>query len=232
VFERIVAPQPRVPAESTPPLLASVVCHVAIAAFAMGVLAHAASNPADDDERTEHAVRALLPLLPSSAPPDQTTLTWTGGTSIGGGESRPRDGEGRGLGTRRGTGRTRTRTVPGAELGPPDAGGIQEVYAFDAELDHPVARHPLAGSPEYPPELLARGVEGHVVAEFTVDAEGRADSSSLVIAESTHPGFAAAMRAAMPRLRFVPAEHRGRHVSQRVQKRFLFRIEVEDSVRT
>jgi TonB family protein len=229
VFERIVAPRPRVPAESTPPLLASVACHVAIAALLMGVLAHAA---APDDEGAEHAVATLLPLLPSSAPPEETTLTWTGGTSIGDGEARPRDGEGRGVGTRRGTGRMRTRTVPGAELGPPEAGGIQEVYAFDADLDRPVARHPLAGSPEYPPELLARGIEGHVLAEFTVDAEGRADSASLVIAEATHPGFARAMREAMSRLRFLPAEHRGRHVSQRVQKRFIFRIEVADSVHT
>lgn len=231
MFERIVAPRPRVPAESTPPLLASVVCHVALAALGMGVLAHATSAP-EEEVLPERAVAALLPLLPSSAPPEATSLTWTGGTSIGGGEARPRDGEGRGLGTRRGTGRMRTRTVPGAELGPPDAGGVQEVYAFDAEIDRPVVRHPLAGSPEYPPELLAQRVEGHVVAEFTVDAEGRADSASLVIAETTHPGFAEAMRAAMPRLRFLPAEHRGRRVSQRVQKQFIFRIEVRDTLRT
>jgi TonB family protein len=230
MFERIVAPRPHEPAESTPPLLASVVCHVAVAALLMGVLAHAASAPGE--ESAEHAVAALLPPLPSSAPPEQTTLTWTGGTSIGDGEARPRDGDGRGLGTRRGSGRARTRTVPGAEAGPPDAGGIQQVYAFDADLDRPVARHPLAGSPEYPPELLAQRIEGYVVAEFTVDADGRADSTSLVIAEATHPGFARAMREAMPRLRFLPAEHRGRRVSQRVQKRFIFRIEVEDSVHT
>lgn len=231
MFERIVAPRPRVPAESTPPLLASVACHLVVVAILTGALAHATSTP-DDQARAEHAVAALLPPLPSSAPPDQPTLTWTGGTSVGSGAARPRDGEGRGLGTRRGSGRTRTRTVPGAELGPPEAGGIQQVYAFDAELDRPVMRHPLAGSPEYPPELLARGIEGHVVAEFTVDAEGRADSASLVIAEVTHPGFARAMREAMPRLRFVPAEHRGQRVSQRVQKRFIFRIEVADTVRT
>ena len=231
MFERIVAPRPRVPAGSTPPLLASVACHLVVVAILTGALAHATGGP-DDQARAEHAVAALLPLLPSSAPPDQPTLTWSGGTSVGDGEARPRDGEGRGLGTRRGSGRTRTRTVPGAELGPPDAGGIQEVYAFDAELDRPVMRHPLAGSPEYPPELLARGIEGHVVAEFTVDADGRADSASLVIAEVTHPGFARAMHAAMPRLRFVPAEHRGQRVSQRVQKQFIFRIEVADSIRS
>jgi TonB family protein len=230
VFERIVAPQPHAPAESTPPLLASVVCHVAIAALLMGLLAHAASTP--DDGEAEHAVATLLPLLPSSAPPEQPTLTWTGGTSIGDGEARPRDGEGRGLGMHRGSGRMRTRTVPGAELGPPEAGGIQEVYAFDADLDRPVARHPLAGAPAYPSELLERRIEGHVVAEFTVDEEGRADSASLVIAEATHPAFTRALREAMPRLRFLPAEHRGRRVSQRVQQQFIFRIEVTDSVRT
>lgn len=229
MFERIVTRQPRVPAEVTPPLLASVACHV-VAALLMGALAHAASAP--DDEPAARTVAALLPPLPSSAPPEQVALTCTGGTSVGDGEARPRAGEGRGLGTRRGAGRNRTLTVPGAELGPPEGGGIQQVYTFDAELDRPVMRHPLAGSPDYPPELLARGVEGHVVVEFTVDAEGRADSASLVIAEATHPGFDQAVRAAMPRLRFLPAEHRGRRVSQRVQKQFLFRVEVADTLKT
>ena len=230
MFERIIPPRPHVPVESTPPLLASVAFHVAAAALAMGVLAHAARSV--DDDAPEHAVAVLLPLLPSSAPPEEVALTWEGGTTAGDGPARPRAGEGRGLGLRRGSGRMRTRTVPGVEPGPTEGGGVQAVYAFDARLDQPVSRNPLAGAPDYPPDLLARRIEGHVVAEFTVLPDGRADSSSLVIADATHPGFAEALRAAMPRLRFLPAEHHGERVSQRVRQSYIFRVEVTDSVRT
>ena len=229
MFERIVAPRPRVPAESTPPLLASVVFHVVLATLLMGALAHAAR---DTDGGVEHAVAMLLPLLPSSAPPDEQALTWEGGTTPGDGAPAPRAGTGRGLGLTRGSGRMRTRTVPGAELGPSEGGGIQQVYAFDAQLDHVVSRHPLAGAPDYPAELLAGRVEGQVDAEFTVRPDGRADSASLVIGRATHPAFAEALRAAMPRLRFMPAEHNGHRVSQRVQQSFLFRVEVTDTTRS
>ena len=229
MFERIVAAQPRVPAESTPPLLASVAFHVLLVVLAMGVVAHASS---DSDDSVETAVALILPLLPSSAPPEETALTWEGGTSAGNGEPRPRAGEGSGIGTRRGSGRTRSRTVPGAEVGPSEGGGNQVVYAFDAQLDRSVSRHPLAGSPEYPVDLLARRIEGRVTAEFTVRADGLADSASLVIGEATHPAFEQAVRAAMPRLRFMPAELRGHPVSQRVQQSYIFRVEVEDTTRT
>ena len=230
MFERIVAQRPRVPAESTPPLLASVAFHLVLALLAMGVVAHATRTT--DDEPAEHAVAFLLPLLPSSAPPEETALTWEGGTSAGDGSVAPRAGDGRGLGVRRGSGRRVTRTVPGIEIGPSEGGGVQPVYAFDAQLDQPVSRHPSAGAPDYPPDLLARHVEGYVTAEFTVGPDGRADSTSLAIAEATHPAFAEALRAAMPRLRFIPAEHQGRRVSQRVRQSYIFKIEVVDTTRT
>jgi TonB family protein len=230
MFERIIAPRRRAPTISTPPLLASVAFHLLLAVAFTGAVARA-THPADDPE-PEHAARLLLPLLPSAAPPDVEELVWDGGTSAGTGAPAAADGEGRGSGRRRGSGRQGGRTVPGAEPGPPDGGSIQPVYAYDAVLDRPVSRHPLAGAPEYPPSLLAARIEGFVVAEFTVTERGTADSVSLEIAEVTHPGFAAALRAAMPRLRFVPAEHGGRPVRQRVQQRYIFRVEVTDTLRT
>ena len=226
MFERIVAPRPRVPTDATPPLLASIAVHVRVLLLlGGGAVAHATR---EDDADTERAM-LLLPLLPSSAPPQARALEWEGGTSPGDGgtqEARDREGDGRGIGSATGAGRRPRRTVPGTERGPEEGGGIQPVYAFDAVLDRPVSRSPLAGAPEYPPALLAARVEGHVIGEFTVDEHGRADSASLVIAEATHPGFAEAMRAAMPRLRFLPAEHQGRPVSQRVRQQYLFRVEV------
>ena len=232
MFERIVATRPQVPVTSTPPLLASVAFHLLLAIAVTGAVAHATRPVADDADLAEHSAILLLPLLPSAAPPEMESLSWDGGTSVGNGDPAPRDGEGRGLGRTRGSGRRSGRTVPGTLLGPSEGGGLQPVYAFDAEVDRPVSRHPLAGAPEYPPALLAAHIEGTVVGEFTVDELGRADSASLVIAEATHPGFAEALRKAMPSLRFMPAEHRGRRVKQRVQQRYIFRVEITDSLRT
>lgn len=230
MFERILAPRRRTPTVSTPPVLASLALHLLLAAVATGVVAHA--TRAAYEAEAERSPMLLLPLLPSSAPPEQEALSWEGGRSAGDGAPGPAAGEGRGTGRTRGSGRRAARSVPAAEPGLSDGGGIQPVYAFDARLDRPVSRHPLAGAPEYPPELLAARVEGFVVAEFTVDELGRADSASMAIAEVTHPGFEAALRAAMPRLRFVPAEHGGRPVRQRVQQRYIFRVEVVDTLRT
>lgn len=230
MFERIVAPRPHVPTEATPPLLASVACHLLLAGLVAGALAQATRGPSAEPVTREAML--LLPLLPSMAPPQSTALRWEGGTSAGEGAPRPRAGEGRGIGLRRGSGQRATREIPGVEPGLEDGGGVQAVYAFDAVLDRPVSRHPLAGAPDYPPRLLAARVEGHVLAEFTVDERGRADSASLVIAEATHPAFAEALRAAMSRLRFLPAEHGGRPVRQRVEQRYIFKVEIVDTVQT
>lgn len=92
-----------------------------------------------------------------------------------------------------------------------------------------VTRQPRVPA-EVTPPLLASVACHVVVAALLMGA--LAHAASLVIAEATHPGFDQAVRAAMPRLRFLPAEHRGRRVSQRVQKQFLFRVEVADTLKT
>lgn len=230
MLERIVAPRPRVPAEATPPLLASAAVHLALALLAAGVLAHASGVVGDAPD--EQAM-LLLPLLPSAAPPQADALAWEGGTSPGDVlVDLPIEGSGRGEGAAVGSGRRRGREVPGTEVGPEEGGGLQPIYAFDAVLDRPVTRHPDAAAPEYPPALLARRVEGWVSAEFTVDTTGHADSASVIILEATHPEFEASLRAAMPRLRFIPAEHMGQRVRQRVAQKYFFRVEIVDSVRT
>lgn len=227
MLERIVTPRPR---QATPPLVASAAVHLALALLVTGVLARAAHEALRNPP--EERAMLLLPLLPSSAPPQATRLDWAGGTSPGDGPAGGLAGSGRGRGTAAGSGRRRTRVVPGALPGPTEGGSNLPVYAFDADIDRPVSRHPLAGAPEYPRELLAARIEGTIAVEFTVDTTGQADSASLVVLESTHPAFARAVRAAMPRLRFIPAEHQGHRVRQRVAQRYYFRLEIADSVRT
>jgi protein TonB len=63
-----------------------------------------------------------------------------------------------------------------------------------------------------------------VLAEFVIDSAGRPEMASFVAIESTHPLFTAAVRDALTRMRFAPAEVGGRKVRVRVRLPFEFRI--------
>jgi protein TonB len=93
-----------------------------------------------------------------------------------------------------------------------------------AELEHPAERDPFSAAPAYPPELQQSRVEGDVAAEWIVDTLGRADTSSFRVVSATHPGFAQAVRAALPLMHFRPAETYGHRVQQMVRQQFIFRI--------
>lgn len=84
----------------------------------------------------------------------------------------------------------------------------------------------VAGSAEpiYPDSLWRAHVGGHVLAQFVVDATGAVETGTVSIVTSTHPGFAAAVRAAVPTARFEPAMAAGRPVRQLVQLPFNFRL--------
>ena len=67
---------------------------------------------------------------------------------------------------------------------------------------------PGSPAPIYPPELKARKVEGEVVASFAIDTAGLAEVNTLKILKSTDALFADAVKAALPQMRFIPAELR------------------------
>ena len=81
-----------------------------------------------------------------------------------------------------------------------------------------------SAAPAYPPELLGEGIEGYVIVRYVVGSDGRADSSSLAVLTTTHRGFADAVRAALPYMRFTPARVDGRPVRQLVEQPFRFQI--------
>ena len=85
---------------------------------------------------------------------------------------------------------------------------------------------PLAGNPapRYPSMLQSAGLEGDVRAQFVVDTLGRVEQGSLQVLQSTHDLFVAAVRDALARARFRPAEVGGRKVRQLVEQTFTFRI--------
>lgn len=95
---------------------------------------------------------------------------------------------------------------------------------FDFQVEKPVAQIPGSGTPNYPDILRSSNVEGQVLAQFTVDTTGRVEIASFTVISSTHDLFTSAVRSALPRMRFLPAEIAGRKVKQRVQQPFVFNL--------
>ena len=64
-----------------------------------------------------------------------------------------------------------------------------------------------------------------MIAQFIVDTTGRAEPISFKVLRTTHELFAEAVRTALPKMRFIPAELGGRKVKQLVQQPFSFTIQ-------
>jgi periplasmic protein TonB len=124
--------------------------------------------------------------------------------------------------------------VPGpggtaAGTGTAPAGGLTGALAGGAysglQVDVPAALSPRSPLPRYPAALSTRGLEGSARLRFVVDARGRVELATVEVVESSHPAFAAAVRAALPRLRFSPARIGARAVRQLVEFPITFRLE-------
>jgi TonB family protein len=84
--------------------------------------------------------------------------------------------------------------------GTPDSAGV---YFTESQVLYPaVVRND--GSGMSPAAIGGRGA-GLVVVRFVVDPEGRAEPGSVQVVSSAAPGRDAAVLAAVPKLRFVPA---------------------------
>ena len=77
-------------------------------------------------------------------------------------------------------------------------------------------------APEYPRDLMKRRIEGRVVAEFLVDANGRIDPRTARIVSSTDEAFSESVLQLLPKLRFLPAARDGAKVEEWVQMPFRF----------
>jgi protein TonB len=80
-------------------------------------------------------------------------------------------------------------------------------------------------SPEYPASLRDSGIEGQVLAQFVVNESGRYEGGSLKILSSSNPAFTAAVKDALPRMRFSAAQIGGKKVQQLVQMPFQFHLQ-------
>ncbi len=107
---------------------------------------------------------------------------------------------------------------------------MDSIY-FPDEVDNPAAYDPRSAAPAYPDSLQAAGIEGSVTVQFVVDTTGRAAAdSTFIVVGSTHPRFAQAVRSALPRMLFRPAEIRGAKIRQLVQQTFSFRLPSKPAV--
>jgi protein TonB len=79
-------------------------------------------------------------------------------------------------------------------------------------------------APNYPESMKSSGVEGQVLAQFVVNESGRYESGTLKILQSSNPAFTAAVKDALPRMKFSAAQIGGKKVQQLVQMPFQFHL--------
>ncbi|HEV8235234.1 MAG TPA: M56 family metallopeptidase [Gemmatimonadaceae bacterium] len=95
---------------------------------------------------------------------------------------------------------------------------------FEFQVQKPVAPVPGNQAPRYPDLLRRANVEGTVLAQFIVDENGLADSTSFTVLRSTHDLFTNAVLSSIKSFRFSPAELNGQRVKQLVQMPFQFSL--------
>jgi protein TonB len=101
--------------------------------------------------------------------------------------------------------------------------GDGEAYG-EREVERPVRQAPNSAAPAYPDILRQAGVEGEALVSFVVDTSGRVEVGSFKVIRSSHELFAAAVKNALPRMRFIPAEVGSDKVRQLVQQPYSFAI--------
>ncbi len=77
---------------------------------------------------------------------------------------------------------------------------------------------------EYPESMRSSGNNGEVLAEFVVNENGRVESGSFKVLSSTNPAFTQAVKSALGKMRFRPAQIGKTNVSQVVQQAFVFKL--------
>ena len=112
-----------------------------------------------------------------------------------------------------------------ASIGEQESGGGSGGAPFRADqVDKQVGVIPGNTPPRYPDVLRSSGVEGQVIAEFVVNEQGRAEAGSLRFVRSDNQLFEDAVKVALFRMRFIPAEVGGVKVRQLVQMPFVFKL--------
>jgi protein TonB len=102
----------------------------------------------------------------------------------------------------------------------PPADGVYHADAVD-RIVTPFADNP---KPVYPRSMESAGIEADFTVMFVVDSTGRVDAGTLEVPRNVHRLFADAVRYALSRSRYLPAQLGGRPVRQLVAQEFVFRM--------
>jgi hypothetical protein len=90
---------------------------------------------------------------------------------------------------------------------------------FEFQVEKPVVRLPNSPNPQRPSGATE---PGHVLAQFVVDTTGAPVMITFKILRAPSDAHAAAVREAVSRSRYRPAEIGGVRVNQLVQQEFVF----------
>jgi protein TonB len=104
-------------------------------------------------------------------------------------------------------------------------GPVNDQPYFDFQVEKQAGPVPGNVTPRYPEMLHSAGVEGEVLAQFIIDTTGKADMGSFKVIKTSHEQFADAVKEALPRMRFYPAEVGNHKVRELVQQAFAFTIQ-------
>jgi len=104
-----------------------------------------------------------------------------------------------------------------------EAAAAQNAFTL-LDVDTGAVRDPSSAVPVYPRLLERQGIEGVAVVRFVVDTTGRADVETFRVIETNHPLFGAAVREALPGMKFHPATVGPKKVRQMVEIPFGFQI--------
>lgn len=102
-----------------------------------------------------------------------------------------------------------------------EAASTGTVY-YESQVEQPVTAAPGSPGPKFPESLRTAGKSGQVLAMFVVNEEGVAETKTLKIFRSDDSLLTAAVVAALPAMRFVPARIGDKVVKQLVQQPFMF----------
>jgi TonB family protein len=102
--------------------------------------------------------------------------------------------------------------------------GVSDKPFFDFQTEKPATVRAGAKGPLYPEALREAKVEGQVLAQFIVDANGQVDMRSFKVLKSDHPDFTQAVKDALAAMTFEPAQVKGRAVKQLLQQPFQFSL--------
>jgi protein TonB len=115
-------------------------------------------------------------------------------------------------------------TVQHVEKPNTPAPGTEDSVFSVLDVDTAVVRSTNSAAPAYPLKLLQAHVMGNVMAQYVVDTTGFADTASFTVLRATHVEFVAAVREALPYMRFNPAKIGPLKVKQLVEQNFAFKI--------